>query len=202
MTKEIIHCMQKYLNNQMNITEFSDACRDFYVRVLHNKECGFELDAIIWIPFIHEFGYCDYTDLELKTEVEHLVGVLLGKKDYNYSSFFKLIPPAPSDKRFYDLYLKYPDIKIDDLDNLFISRIDSPNNLKDCIQNYIVDILENINFDRVEDSLMDCVNMGEGISLEFAKEKLYSFLAYYLGVSPFYLNISVFKDGKTVYLIH
>lgn len=201
LQKEIIEFTTDYLQNKISRDRFVALCKKIYEQSLSSEESSIQLDSIIWLPFIHEFAYCKYTDLELKRQVTFLNELLSGKQQYHYSSWFKLSCPDSTNKTMYDLYLNFHDVELADLNYLFTELIENPVTLKDILHNLIYDILSKLNLSDLEESEFNYVNCCENVSYTNIKEKVLNFFAYYLGIDSFYVDVTVCSTRNTIYTI-
>lgn len=190
-----------YLQNKSARDIFVNHCKEAYEQSLKFDEYNLTLELHLLLPFVHEFAYCRYTDRELREQVLFLDRLLKGKEEYQYSSFIKLPLPASSDKEMYDLYLNFKNIELSDIYHLFGEAIKCPLTFKDILNNCIYDVVSQLDMKNIQESDFDYVNCHEDISYQMVKEKVVTFLSYYLGMKSFYINISVCQGGKTIYMI-
>lgn len=202
MRQEITNKVEKYLEYKMEKESLVHYFRKIYEKSLQWEEYSIQLDLIIVIPFIHEFAYVRYTEAELREQVIVFYEILSGKRKYHYSAFFKLSAPKNEESRVNALYQKFPNIELEDLCDVFVTPMDNPLTWKDILYNMLVDILSKLDLSNLEESDFDYVNCSfEYVSYQNLRERIFKLLAYYLGREAFYVDVNVFSNGNTSYMI-
>ena len=146
MIDEIRNNSIDFLDDKINFDEFITECKKLYNSIISDYTKSIMIDNIIIAPFIHEFAYCKYSDLELKSQVKHFLKLINEEEPYCYSTFFKL---QPTNNELDEMYLlnNYNEITIKDLNSVFSHFIENPLTIKDILNNIIFDILDKINFE-------------------------------------------------------
>ena len=199
---ELHNYLEDYIYGRINAALFSQKCKELYTQVISSLDIMTNLDTIIILPFVHEFAYCNYSDSELTEQALHLYSILSGKKSYQYSSFFKLSPPDSREKNLFRLYCNFQNATLSDLYTIFVQNIDNPKNLKDILNNLIVDILTNLDARHPEECNFNSVNCSyEDLDFARIKDRVILFTSYYLGINPFLLQINILSSNNILYAI-
>ena len=202
MRQDIKNKIDEYLEYKIEKESLVDYFRNIYEQSLQAEEYSIQLDLIIAIPFIHEFAWAGYTEVELREQVTFFYEILNGKRKHHDSAFFKLSAPTNEDSRMRSLYQKFPNIELIDLYDIFAVSVEKPLTLKDILYNMLVDILSKLDLENQQESDFSYVNCSlEHVSYQNLRERIFKLLAYYLGCEAFYVDVNVFSNGNISYII-
>jgi hypothetical protein len=190
-----------FLKGTVNETEFVRVCKETYVAAISKQSRNLNFEELKVLPFIHEFAFCLYTDVELKSQIMSFRSILNGEQVYHYSSFIRISPPEVSDTWIFELYNNYPDIKLMDLCPLFKEHINSPTSVNDILYNSICDLLANLDFTTPEESGFNYINCSDNASLNDIEDRVFRVLSFYLGHRSFLMQISFLPNGDVVCII-
>lgn len=202
MIEEVRNKVIAFLNNKISNDNFVQFCRDLYSESIGDRITMFDLDAIIVLPFVHEFACYPYTDKERKSEASSFLSILQGNQYYSYSSVFKLPPPNDTNELEHDLYEHWVGNHIDlaVLYPIFVQHIETPKTIKDILNNSIYDILSKLNLERSDENYFDYV-CSEEFSFDQLKQRVVSLLSYYLGISACIVQVTMLSNGSVIYTI-
>lgn len=202
MRQEINNKVKEYLEYKIEKGILVNYFRKIYEQSLQTEEYRIRLDLIAVIPFVHEFAYAKYAEVELREQVTFFYEILKGKCNYHTSAFLKLSAPKKEDSRITTLNQKFPNIELEDLCDIFTIPMDNSVTLKDILYNMLVDILSKLDLSNLEESDFDCVNCNlEHVSYKNLRERIFNLLSYYLGREAFYVDVNVFSNGNISYII-
>lgn len=198
---EMLNLANEYINGKVDSKVFTQKCKHLYRQAITTCERNMELELLKALPFIHEFAYVSYSDLELTTQVSYFFDVMNGKKEYHYSTFVQLSALDAPKSKLYDLYNRFDDISIEELRQLFTEHIAYKSCLNDILYSAIREIF--LNFDANNPSAFDfdSINCCEETIRSKIKDRLHLLLSYYLGLEVFLLQIHSQPNIGTAYTI-
>ena len=200
MIQKIQKVITDYINKDIDSEKCVQSFKEIYVQILESDNLNFELDIIPQMPVIHELAFSKCTNGELDHHIEQLRGIISGNQEYHYDAFYKLNIPNDS-KEMIALHDKYDEIELDELLKVFATEIKNTKTLRDILFNLLYDILSKINLQDVDECEFDYVNCSDDITLDQLKSWIMVLLSYYLGITPFYLQISYSPDKGRICII-
>lgn len=190
-----------FLNNKMTAEAFSDFCKKMYHEIICLQEEMFTVDSLLIAPFIHEFAYGPYTTAELRLEVSCLLSVLDGRKAYRNFTFIKLQPFDDADSSTLALRRSFQNFNLEGLRAYFTQEKENPLTFRDILHNMLVDLLEGANFTDPEEDLFSYINCNDPVPPQKVKERILQVLEYYLGSTPFGVQINSIPNAGSICVI-
>ena len=186
----------EFLNGNIDIDTFQLLCKNIYYKHISNDDLQYSLDAIKYLPFIHQFSFPEPgTSIdEYKKEVQYYLKLLHHEVEYHYSCII-LLPRSEKD------------CDIDINEALFmkkiIDRFQEKTKSRKQISNLIYNMLRELisQYSNEQEGCFASLNCSNKLSKEYLKERILQLYMYYTGTKEFILQLFCNKTGEDVFFI-